>query len=153
LNRKTIGLIWVAGILVMLVLYAAGPLNFFAAFRVVLFNFWHTVDVLIATVVREALDVVRAVAIGLYVVFVLLAIMARRNGYRTLGMLFGLSVLFLLLVDTDWYEPGTKWVTAALLAGAGAAFMTSRLLHPRPDSFESRPKWSARPYSRDGGPA
>ena len=57
----------------------------------------------------------RAAAISLYVVFVVLAVLAVRRCLRVGGMLVGVTVVFLLLVRTDWYDPGTKWLAAALL--------------------------------------
>ncbi len=114
------------------VLYAIGPLHFLIACEAFFANLWRVVGGLIATLAYQALDVVRAVAIALYVVFLVLAVLARRQGVRTGGTLVIVTLLFLLLVKTDWYDPGTKWVTAALLNAAGAAVMTSRLLRPPP---------------------
>ena len=45
------------------------------------------------------------------------------------GMLVGVSIVFALLVRTNWYDPGTKWLAAALLAAIAAGVTTRRLLH------------------------
>ena len=77
-------------------------------------------------------EVMRAAAIALYVVFVVLAVLAMRRGLRAGGMLLGVSVVFLLLVRTDWYDPGTKWLAAVVLTAIAAASMTKRLVHAMP---------------------
>ena len=92
----------------------------------------------------------RAAALALYAVFVVLAMLARRQGMRTVGMLVMLSVLFLILVETDWYDAGTKWFAAAVVAGVGAAMMTSRLLRPPPPPRDAQQPWAHRPFSHDG---
>lgn len=154
MNRTTIGLVWLGGIVLMLVLYAAGPLHFLAAFENFLLNIWDALDRLSALLAYKALDVVRAAAIALYVVFLVLAAVARRHGLRTDGLLVTLSLAFLILVGTDWYAPGTRWTAAAVLAGAGALVMTSRLLRPPPPprmrSRRPGQPWPTGEFSPDG---
>jgi hypothetical protein len=149
-NRRTIGLIWLLGLVLILVLWAVGPEAFIYRFRELVWDAWAGLDALLARLVHQAFDVVRAAAIGLFVVFWLLGLLAWRNGIRSGGMLAGLSILFLILVDTDWYDPGVKWLTAALLAGAGALAMTGRLTHPPQGPIRSGTKWGA-PFQRDSG--
>ena len=148
MNRTTIGLVWLGGILLMLALYAIGPQHFLANVEAFVFNTWAAIDTLLARLAYEALDVVRAAAIALYVVFVVLAVLAMRQHQRSAGTLVIVSVLFLALVETNWYDPGTKWITAALLAGVGAAVMTSRLLRPPPPRPDQ--PWGPRPFYRNG---
>ena len=88
-------------------------------------------DALAATLMWRAFEVMRAAAIALYAVFVVLSVLAMRRGMRAGGMLLGVTVVFLLLVRTDWYDPGTKWLAAALLTAVGAGVATKRLLHSR----------------------
>jgi hypothetical protein len=54
-------------------------------------------------------------------------------------MLVGVSIVFLLLVRTNWYDPATKWLAAALVAAVAAAVTTRRLLHVPPSHDPSRP--------------
>lgn len=151
MNRTTIGLIWLGGAALMLVLYAVGPLHFLATFEAFLLHAWDVMDRVLAALAYKALDVVRAAAIALYVVFVVLSVLARRQGLRAEGTLVTISIAFLILAGTDWYEPGTRWTAAALLAGLGAVIMTSRLLRPRlpPPSAGRRTPWERRPLSPD----
>lgn len=150
MNKTTIGLVWLGGIVLMLLFYAIGPQHFLATCQAFFLDVWFAFNRLIETLAHQALDAVRAAALALYVVFVVLALLAHRHGVRSGGTLVLLSVLFLILVETDWYEPGTKWVAAAVVAGLGAAMMTSRLLRPPPPPREPRSPWSKRFYSQDG---
>ena len=68
---------------------------------------------------QRAFDVVRAAAIGLYVVFVVLALLAGIAAFAG-GALFVVTVLFALLVGKRMYDPGTKWFSCRLLAAIGA---------------------------------
>jgi hypothetical protein len=97
---------------------------------------------MIATLMWRAFEVMRAAAIALYAVFVVLAVLAMRRGRRMGGMLLGVSVVFLLLVRTDWYDPGTKWLAAALVAAVAAGVTTTRLLHSAPPRDPASP-WGA----------
>ena len=52
------------------------------------------------------------------------------------GMLVGVTLVFLLLVRTNWYDPGTKWLAAAFAyRGVAAGATRKRLLYalPSPD--------------------
>jgi hypothetical protein len=154
-DRRKIGLIWVGGIVLMVALYLVGPQDFIRTCEEFVSRFWWFIGDLIETLSARAFDAVRAAAIALYVVFVVLAIMARRSGHRGGGALFIVTALFLLLVETRWYEPGTKWFSAAVLAGVGAAVMTARLLHPPPMPRDPRNPWGAsgyRPMNQPGAP-
>jgi peptidoglycan/LPS O-acetylase OafA/YrhL len=86
---------------------------------------------------------VRAAAIALYVVFVVLALLAGHRGLRSGAALFVITLVFLMLVGTHWYEPGTKWFSAAVLAGVGAGMMTSRLMRPPSRWRDLRDPWRA----------
>ncbi len=155
MDRRTIGLIWVGGIVLMVALYLIGPQDFIRWCEEYVGRFWWFIGDLIETLSARAFDAVRAVAIALFVVFVVLAILARRRGLRSGGALFIVSVLFVLLVETRWYEPGTKWFSAAVLAGIGAAMMTARLLHPPPMLRDPRNPWGTpgnRPMNQPGAP-
>lgn len=142
MNRTTIAWVWLSGIVLMVVLYVIGPQHFIQACEEAIARVWWFLADLVDTLMVRAFDAVRAAAIALYVVFVVLALMARRRGMHGGGALFIVTALFLILVGTNWYDRGTKWFSAAVLAGAGAATMTSRLLRAPP------PRDPAQPWGR-----
>jgi hypothetical protein len=139
LDRRVIALVWIGGLVLMAAVYAIGPQNFLAACEATILAAARFLDDLVATLMWRAFEVMRAAAIALYVVFVVLAVLAMRRGLRVGGMLVGVSVVFLLLVRTDWYDPGTKWLAAALLTAIAAAVTTKRLLRAGPPRDRGNP--------------
>ena len=145
--RNTITFIWAAGIVLALCVYVAGPDRFvFATFDLVERAWWGLQDAL-RNISIAAFDLVRAVAIGLYFVFVALSVLAIRQGGRGRGTLIAVSLVFLGLV---WQSAGegfgahTRWMAALLLVTVGALSMTRRLTQPesspwRPGSMPPRP--------------
>jgi hypothetical protein len=149
LDRRVIALVWICGIALMAAVYAIGPQHFLATCEAFIVAAAHFVDDLIATLMWRAFEVTRAAAIAFYAVFVVLAVLAMRRGLRVSGMLVGVSLVFLLLVRTDWYDPGTKWLAAALLTAVAAGVTTKRLLYAPPPRDPARP-WGAA-YRRNHG--
>jgi hypothetical protein len=139
MDRRTLAAIWLAGIVLMVLLYIVGPQNFIHACEAFFQQFWWYIGSFIDVLMERAFDAVRAAAIALYVVFVVLALLAGRRGFRGGGALFVVSVLFFVMVGTRWYDQGTKWFIAAVVAGVGALVMTNRLLRR-----ESRDPWGMR---------
>jgi len=140
LDRRTIGLIWLGGIALAAGIYAIGPEQFLTWCETVVTNFAHFIDDLVSTLMWRAFELMRAAAIALFVVFLVLTVIAMQRGMRMGGMLLVVSIAFLLLVRTDWYDPGTKWFAAAVLAAVGAGVATKRLLHAPPPR-ESHDPW------------
>jgi hypothetical protein len=132
-DRRTIAAIWIAGAVLMAVLYVVGPQNFIVACEQFFSRFWWFIGDFIDTLMDRAFDAVRAAAIALYAIFVVLALMAGQRGMRSGGALFTVTIVFLLLVGTHWYAPATRWFAAAVIAGAGAVMMTGRLMRPPRD--------------------
>jgi membrane-associated phospholipid phosphatase len=132
MDRRTIASIWFGGVVLMVVLYIGGPQHVIELCQVYFAQFWSFIGDLIDALTQRAFDVVRAAAIALYVVFVVLALLAGHRGLRSGAALFVITLVFLMLVGTNWYAPGTKWFSAAVLAGVGAGMMTSRLMRPAP---------------------
>jgi hypothetical protein len=145
MDRRTIGAIWIGGIVLMAALYVIGPQDFIRACQEFLGQFWSYVSQLIDTLMQRAFDAVRAAAIALYVVFVVLALLAGHHGIRSGGALFVVTVLFALLLGTGWYSPATGWFSAALVACIGALVMTGRLLRTPLVQRDPRDPWGARP--------
>jgi hypothetical protein len=132
MDRRTVASIWFGGVVLMVVLYIGGPQHVIELCQVYFAQFWSFIGDLIDALTQRAFDVVRAAAIALYVVFVVLALLAGHRGLRSGAALFVITLVFLMLVGTNWYAPGTKWFSAAVLAGVGAGMMTSRLMRPPP---------------------
>jgi hypothetical protein len=149
LDRKTIGLVWIGGIVLMAALYWIGPQDFIQACEAFVTRLWWFLADLIDTLAARAFDALRAAAIALYAVFLVLTVLAHRRRLHGGGAWFIVTVLFLLLVGTRWYDPGTRWFAAAVLAGVGAGVMTGRLLHPPPMPRDPRYPWG----QAGGGPS
>jgi hypothetical protein len=133
MDRRTIALIWLGGIVLMVAIYVIGPQHFIAACEQFLAEAMAWLSNLIDTLMLRAFEVVRAAAIAMYVVFVALAVLAMRRRLRTGGMLVVVSVVFLLLVRMDWYGSDGKWFAAAVLTAVAALVLTQRLIRaPRP---------------------
>ena len=144
MDRRTIGVIWLGGIVLAAAIYAIGPQDFLAWCEAIIRNFAQFIDNLVATLMWRAFELMRAAAIALFVVFLVLTILAMQRGMRMGGMLLVISIVFLLLVRTDWYDPGTKWFAAAVLAAVGAGIATKRLLHAPPSRDAGSPWGFAR---------
>ena len=97
----------------------------------------------------RAFEVTRAAAIALYAVFVVLAAAGGAARPAHGGMLVGVTLVFLLLVRTDWYDPGTKWLAAALLTAVAAGMATKLLLYPPPSRHSAR-SWGSAYRGNDG---
>ena len=130
MSRNTIAIIWAAGIVLALIVYVTGPDRFvFATFDVIQRAWWSLQEALLNFSVA-AFDLVRALAIGLYFVFVALAILTIRHGGRGRGALVAVSLVFFCLI---WRSAGegfgahTRWMTALLLTAVAALSMTRRL--------------------------
>ena len=141
MDRRTIGAIWVGGVVLMVALYVIGPQQFIHACQEFFDQFWSFVGQLIDVLMQRAFDAVRAAAIALYVVFVVLALMAGHRGIRSGGALFVVTVLFAVLVGTGWYSPATGWFSAALVACVGALVMTGRLMRSPPMQRDPGNPW------------
>lgn len=128
-RRDPVVLAWGVGLVLAALVYWVGPDRF-------LFRVLDTLHVLawrvseaVADLSLLTLDVVRALAIGLFATFVVLALAVARRGGRGRGALLLVSVLFAVLASggVDGASPNTRWTAALLLSGIGALVMTGRL--------------------------
>ena len=149
LDRRIIALVWVGGAVLMAAVYAIGPQHFLANCEALILTAARFFNDLTAMLMRRALEAVRAAAIAFYAIFLVLTVLAMQRGLRLGGMLIGVSIVFLLLVRTDWYDAGPKWLAAALLTLAAASATTRRLLYIGSSRDPAAP-WGAA-YRRDGG--
>ena len=129
-RRDPVLLAWGLGLALAALVYVVGPDRF--VFRVL-----DTAHVLawrlseaVADLSALAVNLVRALAIGLFATFVVLAVVVARRGGKSRGALILVSLLFLFLAGgggPDGASANTRWTAALLLSGMGALVMTGRL--------------------------
>ncbi len=135
MRRQTIIGIWIGGAILALALYVVGPDNFLSALLDALDNLEAAFHRMLDFLGAQAFNVVRALAIAIFVVFVVLAVMAAYRGQKAIGALIVVTLGFLILVwRPDAVHAGSisRWFTALLIAIVGAVVMTQRLLSPPP---------------------
>ena len=128
LRKDPVVIVWAVGIVVAVLIYLAGPEHFFFW----LFDLLDRARFSLATAIENlsfaGLNILRAAAIGLFVVFVVLALLVIRAGRRGRAALLLVGGTFLLLASTrHGGDANTRWFGALVLAGVGAAVMTQRL--------------------------
>lgn len=131
MRRDPVALVWIGGLALATVLYFVGTDRFW--FQVV--NTLHVAGWWISEAIEDlsglAVELVRALALGLFATFVALCWLAARRGaaVRGTGLLVGL--LFLVLAgggDRLSGDAGNlRWAAALGIAGVGALVMTRRL--------------------------
>ena len=137
MRRDPILLAWGLGLALAALVYLVGPDRFM--FRVL--DTLHVLGWRLAEIIDDltavALDVVRALSIGLYVTFVMLGLAVARRGGSSLGALLVVSLLFLALAGGSGV-PNVRWTAALVLTGVAAAVMTGRLRQPVRDGLAVR---------------
>lgn len=131
MRRDPVIVAWVLGLGLAVLIYVLGPRHFlFHLLDTLNVVFWQ-IGQFIASLSTVALDAVRALAIGLYATFVVLALAVLRRGGRARAALVVVTVLFLLLVFNDDLptESNGRWAAALALSAVGAIVMTGRLRH------------------------
>jgi hypothetical protein len=134
MQGKTVALIWVVGLALAFGLYATGPERFFVTlvdgFDEII---WRVQDTLYLFG-SKTFDVVRALAIALFVVFFALGVIAAQRGIKARGALTLVSALFLILLA----GPGSgtpihpsRWTEAFVLSAVASVVMTQRLMRHR----------------------
>lgn len=128
-RRDPVMIAWVVGLMLAALAYWVGPQYFM--FRVV--DSFHVALWRISETIGDlslmGRDLVRAMAIGIYATFVVLAISVIRRGGAGKAALFWVSALFLFLIGgiEMTTESNSRWVLALAVAGVGAVTMTQRL--------------------------
>ncbi len=135
-------MIWIGGIVLAVALYLIGPDRFLDA----LLNLFDTVDMafhnLAFVLGAQAYGVVRALALALYVVFAVLAVLASQRGHRGFWPLVIVSALFLMLVWRPYeggFAPISRWCAALVMVLIGAVLMSQRLTSPPPGAVGPPP--------------
>jgi hypothetical protein len=132
-RRETVLMIWIGGLVLAVALYLIGPDRFLDA----CLNLIDAIDAvfrsLVAMLGAQAYGVIRALAIAIYVVFMVLAFLALQRGHPGAGALVVVTAVFLVLVwhPYDPYPaPISRWIAALALVLVGAVVMTQRLTGP-----------------------
>ncbi len=133
MRREHILMIWVGGFVLAVALYLVGPDRFLDACMDLVDGIDAAFRNLVAALGAQTYGVVRAFAIAIYVVFVVLAVLASQRGHRGLGALIVVTTLFLVLVWRPYAlypAPLSRWFAALALVLVGAVVMTQRLTVP-----------------------
>ncbi|HEY6432150.1 MAG TPA: hypothetical protein VIZ17_09210 [Acetobacteraceae bacterium] len=134
MSRNLIALIWLAGTVLAILLYVAGPGHFIGLTLAAVDRAEWVVANAIGFLSMQTFDLVRAAAIALFAVFLALGGLASQRGVGRGSGLVGVSVLFVVLIAIGGYDSRFCWFAALLVAGAGAVSMTQRLLWGPPRS-------------------
>ncbi len=132
MNRRpdAVGLIWLCGIALALIAYAAGPEHVVASALATLRAMSFYVDSLMHSLTAATLGLVRAVAIGLFGTFIGLSLLGMRRGGHGAGGLVLVTIIFILLVwGAEGFGPGAnaRWAAALVVAAVAALSATRRL--------------------------
>jgi len=132
-RRESILMIWIGGFALAVALYLIGPDRFMDACLDLVAGIDEAFHNLAAVLGAQAYGAARALALALYVVFAVLAVLAAQRGHRAFGALVVVSVVFLMLVwrpYADFPAPMSRWIAALALVVVAAVVMTQRLLAP-----------------------
>lgn len=144
MRRNTIGLVWLLGALLTAGVYATGPDRFLQVALGLLHHPQAGFEAVLAAFTIQAFELVCALAIGLFVVFIALGVMASRRGLRARAALAVVSVVYLALLYPaieGFYVSTERWFGAFVLGAVGALVMTSRLITPH--RSEQRNPWAS----------
>jgi hypothetical protein len=131
MRDRTIGIVWAAGLVVAVLVYAVGPDRFLETVFIDADRMADALQDALRALGTRAYDLVRALAIACFAVFFGLSVVAAGRGLPARWLLVGVTLLFLMLVWHEGPEATGHWVLAFALAAAGAASMTRRLAGPR----------------------
>jgi hypothetical protein len=127
LNRNTVALVWLGGIVFAVLLYVSGPIHFVQASVAALNDLQWALSGWVSFLAVQAFDVVRAAAIALMGVALVLGLIAAQRGRG--GGIAGITALFIGLVWLGGYYSRFCWFAALIVAAVGALSMTRQLLH------------------------
>lgn len=131
MNRNTVGLIWVAGLVLAVLLTVVGPGLLGATLGGALERSIDAVSLGLQRLGDPVREMIRGFAIAAYVVFIALCVLARRRRMPSMMAAIVVTLLFLLLAGSpgDWGNAlhGTHWLLALLLSAGAALMMTRRL--------------------------
>ena len=132
MSRNTIGLIWVSGLVLAVLLTVIGPEALGTDLSLMLDRLIDGIALALAQVGNPLRETVRGFAIATYVVFIALCVVARRRHLPAMATAIVVTLLFLFLVGAprEWGRSlhGAHWFLALLLNLAAALLMTRRLM-------------------------
>jgi hypothetical protein len=123
-------MIWIGGFVLAVALYLIGPDRFFDACLDLIDGIDTVFRNLVAELGAKTYSVVRAFAIAIYIVFVVLAFLASQRGHRGLWALIVVTATFMMLVwrpYAGYPAPISRWIAALVLVVVAAVVMTQRL--------------------------
>ncbi len=128
--RRSVALVWVVGIIVAVLLYAAQPEHLLDGLSNLLGQLGDGIDTLIASFSMQSFLIVRALTVALFIVFIVLGLIAASRGLRAKRTLLVVTFLYAVLL---WRPMGgvatvRSWLLAFVLALIAALVMTRRLL-------------------------
>lgn len=143
-RRNLVGLIWLAGIVLAVLVYQAGPDRIVYAAADAIDAVRAAFDNILAAFAVNTFEVMRALTIGLVPAFVALCAVAHHRGQRVLWTLVTVALAILVLL----YRPlrdgeiisSFRWTVAFLVVGVASLNVTRRL--------SEAPRW--RGGMRDG---
>ena len=122
MRRNPIIAIWIVGLLAALLAYAGNADQLAAALGMAIRHGIAVVAAVMDQFARLRPGVLRALAIGLFVTFAALALLAVRRGKQ------GRAALVLVTIGFAWSVSGQDgWLGPLALSGTAAAVMTARL--------------------------
>lgn len=126
-RRDPVVLAWGAGLALAVLVFVVGPDHFLFRLADTLHMLAWRIAEALAELSATALNVIRALSIGLFVTFIGLAISVGRRGGRARMAMVVVGVLFLLLVGDAGPDDQSRWIAALVLSAVGASVMTGRL--------------------------
>ena len=126
-RRDPVLIAWAVGLGLAALIYFVGPDSFLFRLQDGFHVLAWRISEALADLSVAALDVVRALAIGLYATFMVLAVAVARRGGRARLAAVVVSILFFMLVEGASAGGQVRWTAALVLSGVGAAVMTGRL--------------------------
>ena len=125
--KNIIAAIWAAGALAAVVAYLVGPEHLLNTLAALSDQATLALAVSLRNLSTSAVNVVHALAVGLFVTFVGLALVAIRSGHKGRAALVIVSAAFVWLVWTGEAPSNERWLAAFVLAGVGTLVMSGRL--------------------------
>ena len=128
MSRNPIAAVWAVGALAALLAYLVGPDHLLSTLIVSVDRALFIAGDLLRSLSASAVGAMHALAVGLFVTFVGLSLLAIRNGQRGRAALVAVSAVFVWLVwrGGDATSNG-RWLSAFVLAAIGTLVMTGRL--------------------------
>ncbi len=143
MRRNAVGLIWLAGIVLAVIVYQLGPDRMLFESVQVIDNLRDTINGVFAALAINTFDVLRALALGLLPVFAVLAALAQRRGLRIGRQVIVVAVLMLVLLylpsRDGYYVSNPRWMLAFLVIAGGCLSVTRQLTRPQLPQSWPRP--------------